>query len=217
MKTPKTTSEAKWLPGALALAAVGAATHANAATVQITFTGSYISTTGGETAGNHLVADFGGDGAVDLFGILGRAGTGAVYNAGLVFAGMGFIASAGLFSGYSARVFGAPLGVSDGSGALVALGLVPISFTDANVRGGAPTLGYLDLMASAISPDRGRITVNRLVFDDATGGTIAGLNVSDAAFTEYSTSAVPEASTSLGLLALGAGGILTRRRSKRAA
>ena len=31
------------------------------------------------------------------------------------------------------------------------------------------------------------------------------------------TSAVPEASTSLGLLALGAGGILTRRRSKRAA
>ncbi len=31
------------------------------------------------------------------------------------------------------------------------------------------------------------------------------------------TSAVPEASTSLGLLALGAGGILTRRRQKRAA
>ena len=64
MQTPKTASEAKWLPGALALATVGAATHANAATVQITFTGSYIST----TAGNHLVTDFGGDGVADLRG-----------------------------------------------------------------------------------------------------------------------------------------------------
>jgi hypothetical protein len=67
------------------------------------------------------------------------------------------------------------------------------------------------------------VTVNRLIFDDATGGTIDGLNA-NTTYTTYvappaggGTSAVPEASTSLGLLALGAGGILTRRRQKRAA
>jgi hypothetical protein len=48
---------------------------------------------------------------------------------------------------------------------------------------------------------------------------ISGFNIAagKTAIDALSTSAVPEASTSLGLLALGAGGVLTRRRFKRAA
>jgi hypothetical protein len=79
------------------------------------------------------------------------------------------------------------------------------------------------MRASASLPGENRVTVHRLIFNKDTGGTIAGLNV-NSTYTTYGappagggTSAVPEASTSLGLLALGAGGILTRRRQKRAA
>ena len=49
----------------------------------------------------------------------------------------------------------------------------------------------------------------------AAGPDIIQINVGPAS--GGGTSAVPEASTSLGLLGLAAGGILTRRRSKRAA
>ena len=47
--------------------------------------------------------------------------------------------------------------------------------------------------------------------------TLTGNAVSSGTVSGGGTSAVPEASTSLGLLALGAGGILTRRRQKRKA
>jgi hypothetical protein len=47
--------------------------------------------------------------------------------------------------------------------------------------------------------------------------TLTGDSVSSGTGSGGGTSAVPEASTSLGLLGLAAGGILTRRRSKRAA
>jgi hypothetical protein len=100
-------------------------------------------------------------------------------------------------------------------------GLVAVTFTDTGIRSGAQTLGYLDMTASATAGGERRVTVNRLMFDNVTGGAIAGVTVNSTAQTytlpNGGTSAVPEASTSLGLLALGAGGLLTRRRQKRAA
>ena len=63
MKTKQTKidrSAAKWLPGAMALAATTASSQA--ATVQITLTGNKISSTGG----NQLVADLTGDGIDDI-------------------------------------------------------------------------------------------------------------------------------------------------------
>jgi hypothetical protein len=61
MKRQGSTELPRFAVGALAIAGASAA---NAATVQITFTGSYISTTGG----NQLVTDFGGDGIPDFGG-----------------------------------------------------------------------------------------------------------------------------------------------------
>jgi hypothetical protein len=68
------------------------------------------------------------------------------------------------------------------------------------------------------------VQIHRLIFDKDSTTAPTGVAYTDDAHTEFGssgggggTSAVPEASTSLGLLALGAGGLLTRRRQKRAA
>lgn len=221
MKTKKNNTMAMQLPGALALAAAGAATQANAATVQITFNGSYISTTGG----NHLVTDFGGDTSADINGFAGTT-------AGGVFAVVGDSTRGGLGQargGYNPTPFasGFILGVVGGipyatfiggatSASATLRAWAEVTFSDDNIRGGLVTKGYLDLTTFANQPGEKRVTVNRLIFDVDTGGTIGGLNVLST-YTPYEISAVPEASTSLGLLALGAGGLLTRRRQKRAA
>jgi len=57
--------------------------------------------------------------------------------------------------------------------------------------------------------------VHRFIFDDATGIAPAGVTHSSAAFQEFGA-AVPEPS-GLGLLALGAGGVVARRRRALAA
>jgi hypothetical protein len=93
--------------------------------------------------------------------------------------------------------------------------LVALTFSDTGIRSGAQTLGYLDMTASATANGEKRITVNRLIFDDVTGGAIAGLNV-NTTYTTYTPAAVPEPS-GLALLALGAGGLLARRRRAMAA
>jgi hypothetical protein len=56
----------------------------------------------------------------------------------------------------------------------------------------------------------GRVELKRFIFDD-TGAAVSGVGVADGAYPEYGTAALPEPS-SPGLLALGAGGLLARRR-----
>ena len=212
--------------GAMALAAAGASTTAHAATVQITFQNSFISS----TSGNYLDDDFGGDGIDDIHGaaFTGTVPTGfaGVRRSGSARVGDGAGRLVGAWGAAGGRHFSAQLSVRGVRGAFVHHSFLPpvvvermfvrVLFTDAAIRGAAATTGYLDLTASATSSWEKRVTVNRLVFDDATGDAISGLSVSDAAYAEFVPAAVPEPS-GLGLLALGAGGLLARRRRAMAA
>ena len=96
-------------------------------------------------------------------------------------------------------------------------GVVPLTLTDSGVRGGLPTVGWVDVTATGRgSGEFARVVVHRFLFDDATGLAPGGVAHADAAFPEYVAVAVPEPS-GLGLLALGAGGLLARRRRAMAA
>lgn len=208
--------EAMLRTGAMALAAAGASTAAHAANVQITFNNSFISTSSGTAT---LDTDFGGDNVDDVVGIV--IVTSLHFGISLWTAGE----SAGIGNGYLARGF--PSGgngfalVRDG-GAMVAgatavsSGLVAFTLVDASVRSGAPTAGWVDVTATWWAADaRGRVNVDRFVFDDTTGLAPVGVAHADPAYREY-VAAVPEPS-GLGLLALGASGLLARRRRAMAA
>jgi hypothetical protein len=225
MNPIKQNHEAMLRTGAMALAAAGASTAAHAATVQITFLNSFVSTTSGIAA---LDTDFGGDLVHDLEGVSFRAvttGSARVYM---------FPPELDIF-GYPLRQLAAR-GRAAGEGVVSAVGgigngwngvhgqsvavfslLVPFTLVDTGVRGGAPTTGWIDMTATGRSTgELGRVDVHRFVFDDATGAAPVGVSHADAAFPENGAAAVPEPS-GLGLLALGAGGLLARRRRAMAA
>ncbi len=84
-------------------------------------------------------------------------------------------------------------------------------------NGGTTNYGWMQVTASGLGDYNSdqSITVNSYAYDN-TGASIK-VGATTAAPAGGGTSAVPEASTSLGLLALGAGGLFTRRRSKRVA
>jgi hypothetical protein len=208
MKRQGSTELPRFAVGALAIAGASAA---DAATVQITFNNSFISS----TSGNQLDTDFGGDMATDLggrfvYGLAKLYVPNALYGGTLALAGQsnGFTAAKLL---YQAWVLGSPVAV--------AAGLVAFTLVDKGVNGGVATAGWLDVTATGRgSGEIGRVDVHRFIFDDTTGAAPVGVTTATTGLSEYgATSAVPEASTSLGLLALGAGGLLTRRRQKRAA
>ena len=211
-------SAAKWLPGAMALAATTASSQA--ATVQITLTGNKISSTGG----NQLVADLTGDKTNDI--LIDNIDISTSYasvkignwgnSAGWMSAGVNgakYMVDA-RFGAVVPAAPGTPL--ANGPAKQSISYLNPVTFSDLRINGGAPTDGWLQVNAFNTSATSHTVELSRLIFDNAST-TRPDFSSFPGVQTAWEVSAVPEASTSLGLLALGAGGLLTRRRLKRAA
>ena len=222
MKT--STSKASLTQSLVTVSGAVAATVAStqAATVQITLTNNQYTMM---TNTNTLNADVTGDGIYDILITNPRAGqSGGLFYAAVNINGTQVAAGFSRFSSYAfafARAAfangGKGLASSYNSAGNLASAkyLNPISFTDARINSGALTQGYLEVIAFNDTETLHTIALTRLVFDDAstTLGT-SGLSTDDT-YTEFGTSAVPEPS-SLGLLALGAGGLLARRRRQAA-
>jgi hypothetical protein len=207
MKRQGSTELPRFAVGALAIAGASAA---NAATVQISFNASFIS----YTSGDQLDTDFGGDSVAD---IQGSSISGGVRVARLPH---GSVGEGGVYDGRAVVVmFGMVYWGQLGDAApVVVRGLVSFSLTDQLVRAGAPTLGWLDVTATGrAAGELGRMEVHRFIFDDAGSTAPTGLTTASTGIAEWQVSAVPEPGSNLALLALGAGGLLTRRRQKRAA
>ncbi len=186
----------------------GLAASASAATVQITLTGNMLSTTGG----NQMVADLTGDSVNDVTITGVNAGLSflrGVINGNAVFA----YQSAGSFTvdaqfaaggvGTASAVNGTPRNINY---------LNPISFTDSRINSGVATDAWLQVNAFNTGSFNQTVALTRLIYDDASTtrpgfGGIPG--------TQPEWAAVPEPS-GMALLALGAGGLLVRRRGARA-
>jgi hypothetical protein len=206
MKTKQTKvdrSAAKLLPGAMALAATTASSQA--ATVQITLTGNKISSTGG----NQLTADLTGDSVDDVsIGDFRVRGDEVFFdlNGGRVRAEYtttsNYFARAG-FTSVGVGVFDDIVSVGPASSRFMGA----ITFTDNRINGGVVTEAWLEVYAVASDSDQS-VEMTRLIFDDASTTRPAFTEIPG---TQTEWSAVPEPS-SLGLLALGAGGVLLRRR-----
>ena len=214
MKRQESTELPRFAVGALAIAGASAA---NAATVQISFANNMVSMSSGLT---NFVPDVTGDGVND-----GLGGIVSVYSVAVCTLQNGRNLAMATHSQFNNAMV---LAVNNGLwGPGPARGLVEFSFSDARINGSGRTSGFLDIEAFGFNDYVGNATVkiHRLIFDNESTTAPTGVSTSSTNITEWSaapapgggTSAVPEASTSLGLLALGAGGILTRRRQKRAA
>lgn len=199
--------------------ALGTTAAASGALVQITLFGNQII-----ASGDSLNADLTGDGTDDIAFGLRTYTNGSISQRGSVFltapGGSGraanassFITASGGLEGF-ALVPGTSIGNSASSfapgGELT--GGILLTLTDSNF-GLTDREAFLEVIAGGTDSDRG-VTLTRVVFNDdpdADGPLFADV-VGQGAFPE----AVPEVS-SLALLALGAGGILLRRKRQNAA
>ena len=195
MKRQGSTELPRFAVGALAIAGASAA---NAATVQITFANNVVSSSTGLTL---FDADLSGDEAPDVTALIQGNG---VYLRALNGAS---IANAQLLNGTFVIRFVNNFGFGDG----VSRDLVGFNFSDNGMNGGLVTAGWLDVSAAGSTASGGSasVQIHRLIFDDASTTAPTGLTSASTGIAEWSP--VPEPS-SLGLLALGAGGLLARRR-----
>jgi hypothetical protein len=212
-------SGAKWLPGAMALAATAASSQA--ATVQITLTGNKISSP--SAGGDSLNADLTGDNVNDVLFMGRAAGTRSVTFA---MEAVNFSwrpnGNALAFVDDGGRYAAKPGFVSDGVGSGGIYGAVgpiparsylnPIKFTDTRINDGNRTDAWLEVTAFNESATSHTLQLTRLIFDDAstTRPAFSSIPGEQTAWT-----AVPEPS-SFALLALGAGGLIARRRRQAA-
>jgi hypothetical protein len=188
------------------------AISANAAVVQITLSNNRIA-----TSINTLNADVTGDGNDDLTFSNSSTDTSSArvaINSNSVKASrfFSFISSSftSIFRQDAQFALGG-VGIASNAGSVGSITyLNPFTFTDARIRGGALTEAWLEITASNIAFDNQSVQLMRVIFDDSddvltrpTFASIPGVQ------TEWS--AIPEPS-SIALLALGAGGILARRR-----
>ena len=195
MKRQGSTELPRFAVGALAIAGASAA---NGATVQITFTNNVLSTTSGTV---DFVADLTNDGLDDVGGAV-RSFRCSIYTP--IFTTLG-VASVG----YGGRVDFARLKVWTST---TDRALVSFTFSDARINNSLVTAGYLDMEGFATGSSAS-LKIHRLIFDDASITAPTGLTSASTGIAEWV--AVPEPS-SLGLLALGAGGLLARRRRQAA-
>jgi PEP-CTERM motif len=185
------------------------ASMAHAASVQITLIGNKISTTGG----NMLNADITGDGLIDLTFSGANVGMAAavVYVNGskllaTVFPSGG---TTGLKAKFAAGGLGVAMGINTGGNINY---LNPITFTDLSINGGASTNAWLQVNSFNTSSTSHTVALTRVIFDDASTTRPSFASIPG---TQTEWSAVPEPS-GLALLALGAGGLLTRRKRQAA-
>jgi hypothetical protein len=219
MKTKQTTiprTGAKWLPGAMALAATAASSHA--ATVQITLSGNKISTN--SAGGNSLNADLTGDGnnELDLFGVSATANKAELQLFINLYGGM--IMGRASFDARAQR-FGAGVAYSRldsamrfSSSAQTMVELLPLRFRDQRINGGSGTNGWLEVTAFNNSETSHTVQLTRLIFDNASTNVPNPGSISSVQ-TEWSPNVIPEPS-SFALLGLGAAGLVARRRRQAA-
>ena len=242
---PKRNNRWKWMAGATA-ASAAAATGAHAQIVQITLVDNQVQTFVGVNLNPDLTGTgatvAGLTGRTNLFDSSARGTAGLALHVGTRGISANAHAGSRVTTNSTNRVFAqvrsinqhnvviksAKASGSSGSAHIRASLLIPLTITSSNVNGGAPTNALLDVEAYGQYSNGETVALTRLVYDlgdptisestlegEVTAGgsnTVIGSTLNG----NYTPEEAPEPS-SLALLALGAGGLLARRRLQKAA